>query len=174
MKKEEFALIFGILLIIFLAILTFIFKGTDNTGVSSIIFIGSILGGIFFVYILMVTKVKWASIVSKVFFIIPLLVAVGLLIFWGALMAYDVSRNSFTGYLEFTLGVFLWGSIIFVYILEIILFIKMDKNKNPILKVIAGIIGISTYFIVGVIGAAIVSPPSFGTYGTPLYRPKRE
>ena len=172
MKRGELQTIIGAFVIIILLILTFAFKNTDNSSLSWIVFLGAILGGAFLVYALTVTEVTWAKILSKIFFIIPILIAVGFLLFYGVTISYDVSKNSLTGYSNFLLGVFVWGLLILVYALEIFLFVKIDKTKNAWLKTLTWIVGISIYFVTGVIGAAIIYPPSFGTYGTPLYRPK--
>ena len=176
MEEGELQTIIGAFIIIISLILTFIFKFTyksiSRLPVSIIVFLGAIIGGSFLIYVLTTTEVKWARIVSKLFFIIPILTAVGFLSFWGITTSYNASKNSFIGYSQFLPWVFIWGILILIYALEILLFIKIDKTKNSFLKALTWIVGISIYFVTGVIGAIIVSPPFFGTYGTPMYKPK--
>lgn len=172
MERGEPQAIIGASLIILLLILTFAFKNTDNSTLSWVVFLGAILGGVFLVYVVTTSEVTWAKILSKAFFIIPILIAVGSLLFWGINATYDASKNSFTDYSNFLPWVFVWGLLILIYALEIFLFVKIDKTKNDLLKALTWIVGLSIYFVTGVIGAAIITPPSFGTYGTPLYRPK--
>lgn len=172
MERGEPQAIIGVSIIILLLILTFAFKNTDNYTLSWIVFLGAILGGLFLIYVLTTSEVTWAKILSKSFFIIPILIAVGFLLFWGVTMSYNASKNSFTGYSNFLPWIFVGGILILVYALEIFLFIKIDKTKNALLKVLTWIVGISVYFVTGIIGAVIITPPSFGTYGTPLYKPK--
>jgi hypothetical protein len=91
MERGELPAVIGIFLIIFLLVLTFAFRGTDNFTLSWIVFLGANLAGVFFVYVITSSEVEWVKVVSKAFFIIPLLIAISFLFYYGINMSYDVS-----------------------------------------------------------------------------------
>ena len=131
-----------------------------------------LIGGGLLIYSLLITEVKWVKIMARVFFIIPILTAI-VFIFIMGIMAYRTpitiaDKEAF--FYSFAVG----SLVTLGYGLEIVLFVMVSRKSHVVLKVLTGMVGAAIYFVTGVIGAAIITPPSFGTYGTPLYKPKKK
>lgn len=153
--KKWVAPLTGIFLVILSLILVLTFRNTNKSIISLIVLISTILGGIFVIRAIKTTEETWLKWVLKLIFILPYLIFFFSVLLWNLFNETPGMGNSYNLSVAST-----WAfQNILPFLVIILLFFTLDKIKNIFLNVLTWIVGIIAYFIMGVIGAAFVSPP---------------